>query len=177
MEDLINEYLDELGPAIKSVAKIHFSTNNIAATSVSYWDCTPIIRINVQIPLQYRIERFKGVLHHEIGSHFIRRFNEVQQPWHPERNKWGLKSTVIIEEGSGCVNMMLEPAKDPNKYTYLYKPALNYFLCCRASEVSFSQLYKDIEKYVDNPKVRYRYVLRVKRGICDTSQPGGLYKD
>ena len=73
--------------------------------------------------------------------------------------------------------MMLEPAKDPNKYTYLYKPALNYFLCCRASEVSFSQLYKDIEKYVDNPKVRYRYVLRVKRGICDTSQPGGLYKD
>lgn len=43
--------------------------------------------------------------------------------------------------------------------------------------MSFSQLYKDITKYVDNPKQRYRYVLRVKRGICDTSKPGGLYKD
>lgn len=73
--------------------------------------------------------------------------------------------------------MMLENAKDPTQYTYLFKPALNYFLCCRASEVSFSQLYKEIAKYVDNPRQRYRYILRVKRGLADTSQPGGLYKD
>jgi hypothetical protein len=33
------------------------------------------------------------------------------------------------------------------------------------------------EKYVDNPKKRWKYVLRVKRGLGDTSQPGGLYKD
>lgn len=51
VEDLINEYLDELGPEIKAVAKINFSQNNIAATSVSYNDWNPIIRINVQVPL------------------------------------------------------------------------------------------------------------------------------
>ena len=118
-----------------------------------------------------------GVLHHEIGSHFLRRFNEVQQPWHNERKKFGLKSTVTIEEGSGCINMMLEQAKNPNKYTYLFKPALNYYMCCKASELSFSELFKDLEGYVDNPKQRYKYVLRVKRGLSDTSQPGGLYKD
>jgi len=50
-------------------------------------------------------------------------------------------------------------------------------LCCRASEVSFSQLFNEVAKYVDNPKQRYRYVLRVKRGLADTSKPGGLYKD
>ena len=43
--------------------------------------------------------------------------------------------------------------------------------------MSFQELFKDLEKYVDNPKLRYRYVLRVKRGLADTSQPGGLYKD
>ena len=118
-----------------------------------------------------------GVLHHEIGSHFLRRFNEVQQPWHNERKKFGLKSTVTIEEGSGCINMMLEQAKDPAKYTYLFKPALNYYMCCKASELSFSELFKDLEKYVDNPRQRYKYVLRVKRGLNDTSKPGGLYKD
>ena len=72
---------------------------------------------------------------------------------------------------------MLENAKDPEQFTSLFKPALNYYLCCRASEVSFSQLYNEIAKYVDNPRQRYRYVLRVKRGLADTSQPGGLYKD
>jgi hypothetical protein len=50
-------------------------------------------------------------------------------------------------------------------------------MCCKASELSFSQLFKDLEKYVDDPRTRYKYVLRVKRGLTDTSQPGGLYKD
>jgi len=62
----------------------------------------------------------KGVLHHEIGSHFLRRFNEVQQPWNNKRKEWGIKSTVMIEEGSGCINMMLEQSKDPkSSHTYL----------------------------------------------------------
>ena len=43
--------------------------------------------------------------------------------------------------------------------------------------MGFSELFKDLEKYVDCPKTRYRYVLRVKRGLADTSLPGGLYKD
>lgn len=129
------------------------------------------------MPIQYRVGRILGVLHHEIGSHFLRRFNEVQQPWHDERKKFGLKNTVCIEEGSGCINMYLEQAKNPEKFTFLFKPALNYYMCCKASEMSFCELFKDLEKYVDNPKVRYKYVLRVKRGLADTSQPGGLYKD
>ena len=43
--------------------------------------------------------------------------------------------------------------------------------------MSFVELFNDLEKYVDNPKKRWRYVLRVKRGLGDTSLPGGLYKD
>ena len=169
VEKYINDYLDELGPEVKSVARINFSSKNVASTSVTYDNWTNKIRINVQLPIQYREGRMLGVLHHEIGSHFLRRFNEVQQVWHNERKKFGLKSTVTIEEGSGCVNMMLEQSKDPNKFTYLFKPALNYYMCCKASELSFKDLFNDLAKYVDNPRQRYKYVLRVKRGLNDTS--------
>ena len=65
--------------------------------------------------------------------------------------------------------MMLEQAKDPNKYTFLFKPALNYYMCCKAFEMSFAEMFKDLAKYVDNPKTRYKYILRVKRGLADTS--------
>jgi hypothetical protein len=78
VEKIIWDYLEELGPEVVSVAKINFSTKNVASTSVTYDNWTNKIRINVQLPIQYREGRMKGVLHHEIGSHFLRRFNEVQ---------------------------------------------------------------------------------------------------
>lgn len=43
--------------------------------------------------------------------------------------------------------------------------------------MSFVDLFNDLEKYVDNPRRRWKCVLRVKRGISDTVEPGGLYKD
>lgn len=76
-EQRIYDYLDELGPSVRAVARINFSTKNVAATSVTYDNWSNKIRINVQLPIQYREGRMKGVLHHEIGSHFLRRFNEV----------------------------------------------------------------------------------------------------
>lgn len=38
-------------------------------------------------------------------------------------------------------------------------------------------MFKELEKYIDDPKQRWKHVLRIKRGLTDTSQKGGLYKD
>lgn len=46
-----------------------------------------------------------------------------------------------------------------------------------AKEMSFVDLFNDLEKYVNSPQSRWKFVLRVKRGLTDTSQKGGLYKD
>ncbi len=46
-----------------------------------------------------------------------------------------------------------------------------------ASKLSFIDLFDDLEKYIDNPRRRFKCVTRVKRGIIDTIEPGGLYKD
>ena len=65
--------------------------------------------------------------------------------------------------------MLFEQAKDKDRKPFLFKSALNYYACSKASEMSFAELFHDLEKYVDNPKKRWKYVLRVKRGLADTS--------
>jgi len=46
-----------------------------------------------------------------------------------------------------------------------------------ASVLSFKELFKDLETYIDDPKVRWIYCIRVKRGLVDTSKLGGMFKD
>ena len=43
--------------------------------------------------------------------------------------------------------------------------------------MSFVELFEDIEKYIDSKMSRWKFVLRLKRGLIETSEPGGLYKD
>jgi hypothetical protein len=43
--------------------------------------------------------------------------------------------------------------------------------------MSFVDLFKDLERYVNSPQSRWKFVLRVKRGLTDTRQKGGLYND
>ena len=68
-------------------------------------------------------------------------------------------------------------ALDKSKKPYLYKAALNYYSAYMASKMSFVELFEDLAKYIDNPRRRWKCVLRVKRGLTDTGELGGLYKD
>ena len=43
--------------------------------------------------------------------------------------------------------------------------------------MSFVELFNDLDKYIDNPRRRFKCVLRVKRGLIETGEAGGLYKD
>jgi len=67
--------------------------------------------------------------------------------------------------------------KDEHKKPFMYKSALNYYSAYMASKMSFVELFNDLEKYIDNPRRRWKCTLRVKRGMVDTVEPGGLYKD
>lgn len=46
-----------------------------------------------------------------------------------------------------------------------------------AKQMSFVELFHALEKYIDKPQMRWKYCIRVKRGLTDTSKKGGLYKD
>ena len=113
----------------------------------------------------------------KLGTHFIRRLNDKKQKWYGKKDKYDIRSCIQTEEGFACVNQYSEYALIPKKKPFLYRAALNYYSAYHAGLMSFAELYKDLEHYIDDPNRRWNYVLRVKRGITDTNIPGGLYKD
>lgn len=54
---------------------------------------------------------------------------------------------------------------------------MKYYAAVKAKDMSFVELFQDLTKYIDSPVARWKCVVRVKRGLTDTSQKGGLYKD
>lgn len=133
-------------------------------------------KLNIRLPIEYRRDRIIGLLHHEIGTHFIRKFNDRKQKWHGKK-QYDIKNCIVTEEGLACVNQMIEKAQMKNKSKFLYKAALNYYTAYQASTMSFVELYNDLATYQEDPVKRWRMCLWVKRGMTDTSKPGGLYKD
>lgn len=118
-----------------------------------------------------------GVLDHEIGTHFLRRRNENFQVWKNKREKYEVRHCMKTEEGFACTNQLVRQALMPNGHPYLFKSALNYYMAVKVSKMGFVELYNSIEKYIDDRNSRWNACLRFKRGLIDTAEPGGLYKD
>ena len=110
-----------------------------------------------------------GVLDHEIGTHFLRKHNEKNQFWFKKRDKYDMKTCIATEEGLASTNQVISTVKIGKCKPFLYRSALNYYASCMAVNYSFVELFKDLEQYLDNPATRWKIVLRVKRGLCDTS--------
>jgi hypothetical protein len=173
--ETFQQYLDVLG--IRNSVEIVFNEAAIAPTAVTHNPKTLVSQITVGLPIVYCKERVKGVMNHEIGTHLLRTLNERKQIWYKKRDKFGLGPYIETEEGLASLNTMIECAMQGYKKPYLWRAALHYFSSYFASCMSFVQLYNRLERYLDDPVKRFKEVLRVKRGIYDTSLPGGCYKD
>ncbi|CAI5782043.1 Uncharacterized protein PODLI_1B029038 [Podarcis lilfordi] len=131
----------------------------------------PTLAINLSGARQNWLE---GMLRHEIGTHYIRRVNNAHQPWHSSegRQHYGLKPANPTEEGLASLHSVLF-----RKQPFLWRAALLYYTVYRASHMSFCELFHDLERYVQDPGVRWEYCVRAKRGQTDTSEPGCFSKD
>jgi hypothetical protein len=167
-------YIKELG--FEECLSLVFSENTVAPTSVVH-DPSGKSRVIISLPITYREHRIRGVLNHEIGTHFIRKYNDRLQPWFKNRKKFDLKPYIIIEEGLAALNQTLDAATDSKRKPYLFNAALHYYSAYIASLMSFEELFHDLEKYISDPMKRWKECVRVKRGCTDTAQTGGMYKD
>ncbi|XP_077568787.1 microtubule-associated tyrosine carboxypeptidase 1 [Stigmatopora nigra] len=133
--------------------------------------CRPTLTINLTGARQHWLE---GMLRHEIGTHYLRGFNNNLQPWATAegRKQFDLKPANPTEEGLASLNSVLL-----RKQPYLWRAALLYYTVFQAGSMSFSQLFHSVERFVQHPDVRWEYCLRAKRGQTDTSQPGCFSKD
>lgn len=104
----------------------------------------------------------------------MRGVNDAKQPWHGSegRKQFGLKPANPTEEGLASLHSVLF-----RKHPYLWRGALLYYTVSRAATCSFSELFQDLQQFVENPAVRWEYCVRAKRGQRDTAQPGCFSKD
>lgn len=168
---------------IKGLISYRFTYKTISPTTIVH---KPKGRaeIVVGLPLQYRKRSMAGLLHHEIGTHFLRKFNDRRQIWFEKRKKYKLKKYITTEEGLATIHMLYEQALLTPRKPFLFQAALNYVSSFWASEMGFAELFKTLQKYIRDESKVWRQCMRVKRskgkvtaGLKDTSQSGGMFKD
>jgi hypothetical protein len=114
-----------------------------------------------------------GLIYHEIGTHALRRVNYEKQPWFRKKKKFGMLPDYLkTEEGLAALHALI-----PHTFKSVYTSAIRYLAVDYGHTHSFAELWKFLGKYVQDPETRWMITLRQKRGIQDTSQPGGSTKD
>jgi len=104
--EIFQSYIDNLG--LSHHITIQFSYNTVSPTSIIHDPKNSQSVIVIGLPIDYRKNRIKGVLNHEIGTHFIRKYNDKKQPWSASRTKYNLKNYIATEEGFASLNQLYE---------------------------------------------------------------------
>ena len=79
----------------------------MAPTSVTHDIKSGKSNINIRLPCGYKRGRMLGVLDHEIGTHYMRAYNERFQIWFKKRDQCGMKSCIKTEEGFATINQFV----------------------------------------------------------------------
>lgn len=121
-------------------------------------------------PITYTRAKFEDLLRHELETHLLRKINHHRQGWKlpltPEKD---LRRT---EEGLAGLHTHL--FRSNKLFTRSY---LTYIAAYTAQHGSFVDVFNQLKKCNVTNQSAWRIAVRTKRGLRDTSQPGGLTKD
>lgn len=120
--------------------------------------------------LEYTENTFRDVLRHELETHYLRRHNHVLQPW--GNQKFPDPVFRRTEEGLANLHTFLFRQKK-----LLYKSYRMYISTYIAQHGSFAEIFHRMIQLEIAPEIAFLLAVRTKRGLTDTSQPGGLTKD
>lgn len=160
---IIQEYLKKYH--LDKKVSLHFSSNFIPRTHMDGY------RMNIRLPVRYRENGISGMLHHEIGTHVFRRINDEKQVWFEQRNAYSLIPYLETEEGIAVLHAHLG-LEEP----YLWRDAIQYVASNVACRLSFSEVNRSLKHYINDQERRFEVVVKAKRGMTDTSKPGGFTK-
>jgi len=105
-KDIFNEYIKELG--IEEFISLKFSYNTVSNATTTHEAQTGKSVLTLGLPMDYRRKQFLDMLNHEIGTHFLRKYNDRFQSWHGARKKNNLKNYIATEEGLASLNQIYE---------------------------------------------------------------------
>lgn len=146
--------------------KVSFSHSYLSRASIS------ATLLKIRLPLDFRKDGLFSALYHEIGTHALRRLNYEEQPWFKKKSKYGFQSYLVTEEGLASLHGLL-----PQSFQVAHVAALRYLVVSWAQSYSFLEVWHKLGRYIQDPGRRWVIAIRQKRGLEDTSQPGGFTKD
>eukprot|EP00826_Nyctotherus_ovalis_P001378 TRINITY_DN10209_c0_g2_i1.p1 TRINITY_DN10209_c0_g2~~TRINITY_DN10209_c0_g2_i1.p1 ORF type:complete len:429 (-),score=81.28 TRINITY_DN10209_c0_g2_i1:275-1561(-) len=103
-KQVFQNYID--GLELGQYLKLDFSYNTVSPTTISHIPKSNQSIITIGLPVEYRKNRIEGVLNHEVGTHFLRNYNDKLQYWHKSRKKNHLRNYLAIEEGLASLNQL-----------------------------------------------------------------------
>lgn len=128
--------------------------------------------IKLRLPCKFREQGLLSMIYHEIGTHALRRVNYEEQPWFEKKKDYGFRNYLQTEEGLAILHSLL-----PQDLQLAYSPALRYLAVDYAQKHSFAESWQFLADYIEDENRRFVAVFRQKRGLVDSSQPGGFTKD
>ncbi len=119
----------------------------------------------------FREKKFLATLYHELGTHALRRHNYEQQPFYRKKTQHGFKEYLPTEEGLASFHSLLA-----RSFQLDYYRALIYKAADAALKGSFVDTFNFVDQYLEDKKRSWRLTVKFKRGMYDTSKPGGFTK-
>lgn len=129
-------------------------------------------QVRVAEGARFNQEDLKRLFVHEIDTHILRAENGARQPYYKVLAS-GLHGYIETEEGLALLNEDLTGTLDQDTIRII---ALRVLAVAWSQKLSFHDTYRQLVRFVQ-PQTAYNMTLRVKRGLRDTSQPGGFPKD
>ena len=129
--------------------------------------------VNLRGDLTYSMEEMKRLVVHEVDTHVLRAANGYSQPYRLFA-LGAVPSYLMTEEGLAVVN--------EERMGYIDHPRTRMFaarvIAAHSALVNpFSMVYGELLDHGFSPNDAFVTARRVKRGLGDTSQPGGYIKD
>ncbi|XP_033752755.1 uncharacterized protein KIAA0895-like [Pecten maximus] len=169
INNLVQRYLKK--EDIEKEIVVNLTEELLSRGSMTRHKGKPQLNVRVSNLREYWVE---GLLRHELGTHYVRSYNNKFQPWcnWKVRKELDLLPLNPTEEGLASLHSVLF-----RKNPCLWRSALLYYTVYKASKLSLKDLFKDLGRFVNDPNVRWDYCIRAKRGQVDTSTPGAFSKD
>jgi hypothetical protein len=162
---MIVDYLKDYALAEKY--QVVFQENFTSRFAVNFKENS----IKVRLPINYTQNSFMSTLDHEIGTHILRQENYLQQKWYRHKKHYGFNNHLRTEEGLAVIHQYLS-----RKQQLVYRTALSYLGAKIASKSDFKTVYQFFFQFLENEEKSWSYALKNKRGLTDTSLPGGFSK-
>lgn len=111
-----------------------------------------------------------SILNHEIQTHFLRKWNDTLH--NLDSNTDNNVDFRLTEEGLANLHSFIE-----RKDKIIKKSFLTYMATYCAQENSFSKVFSLLKSMGQKDDIAWNITVKQKRGLNDTSQPGGFSKD